>query len=204
MIPIIRFTIHENIYFEILVPKLIHKDNSYCQPTERLHIFDIVTLIYSDNNIKTELLEDTADEIISGTRCAFKNILNNKRALPNNVIAGNASLAFSICVQRDDESFNDSLYWLWSSLSHIQTWLYTKDNKIYLEVSAIYPWLFSDPEPSENYFDFEEYVKMYKPIALYEISRETVELWLQQCTNILETIETPSGYQFHEGDESIF
>jgi len=203
MIPIIRFIIDENIYFEILVPKLIHKDNSYCQPTENLHIFDIVTLVYSNNNIKTELLEDTADEIIAGTRCALKNTLKNKRVLPDNITAGDASLAFSISVHKENENFNDSHYWLWSSLSHIQTWLYTKDDKIYLEVSPSYPWLFSDPEPSENYFDFEEYVKMYKPIALYEISREKLQLWLQQCTHVLETIKTPSAYQFYDCDKSI-
>lgn len=198
MIPLLRFIINENIYFEILVPKLIHKDNSYCQPTQKLHIFDIVTLIYSYNNIKTELLEDTADEIIAGTRCAFKQILNNQRILPDCVAAGDASLAFSISVHKENDSFNDFRYWLWSSLSDIQTWLYMKDNKIYLELSPAYPWLFSDPEPSENYFDFEEYAKIYKPVALYELSRETVELWSQQCTHVLDTIETPSGYQFYK------
>jgi hypothetical protein len=194
MISITRFIIDNNTYFEVLVPELPDKDNYFCEPTEKLHVFDIVTVVYCGNSIKTELLEDEAAEIIGIPRCVLTEALVSKRILPDHIPLGSASLWFSINSEKVDFNVDFGSFWLWDAPSPIQTWLYNKDNKIYLEVSSTYPWLSRDPEPSENYYSFDEYIRNYKPIAVYEISRETAQQWLEQCNTILDTMDAPSGY----------
>ncbi len=75
MISITRFIIDNNTYFEVLVPELPDKDNYYYQPTEKLHVFDIVTLVYCNNNIKTEFLQDAAAEILGSLHCVLSKVL---------------------------------------------------------------------------------------------------------------------------------
>ncbi len=194
MISITRFIIDNNTYFEVLVPELPDKDNYYYQPTEKLHVFDIVTLVYCNNNIKTEFLQDAAAEILGSLHCVLSKVLLNKSILPDHIPFGSVSLWFSINTAKGDFGFKFGSFCLWSTISQPETWLYNKDNKIYLEVSLPYPWLFSDPKPSENYYSFDEYIKNYKPIAVYEISRETAQQWLEQCNTILDTMDAPPGY----------
>jgi len=63
--------------------------------------------------------------------------------------------------------------------------------RLYLEISSSYPWLFLDPEPSDNYYSFDDYVANYKPIAVHEISRETAEQWIKQSEALLQSMERP-------------
>ena len=64
MITVTQFIIDNNTYFKVLVPEFPDKDNYFCEPTEKLHVFDIVTVVYCNNNIKIELLQDDAAYII--------------------------------------------------------------------------------------------------------------------------------------------
>jgi hypothetical protein len=194
MITVTRFIIDNNTYFEVLVPELPDKDNYFCEPTEKLHVFDIVSVVYCNNNIKTELLQDDAAYIIGVPHSILTKALKNKRILPDHIPLGSTSLWFSIDSAKDDHDVEFGSFWLWSSPSKVQIWLYNKDSKIYLEISSTYPWLFVDPKPSDNYYSLDEYIKNYKPIAVYEISRETAQQWLEQCNTILDAMDAPPGY----------
>lgn len=191
MISITRFTIDNNTYFEVLVPEFPGKDNYYYQPTEKLHIYDIITIIYCTNDTRIKLFEDAAGLSIEMIQHSLMSCLENKPIITEPIKIGTLSLLFSIDTEKEDSEFDFGPFRLWSSPSGIQTWLYTRDNKIYLEISSTYPWLFSDPEPLDNYYSLDEYIKNYKPMAVHEISRETAQEWLEQCNSILITMEVP-------------
>ncbi len=193
MITLYRFTMDNNCYFDVLIPEFPDKDNYFYQPTEKLHMFDLVTLIYRNNEKKWVIQEDNVEEIILSSHWASIRALEGTRVLPDHIPLGHVSLHSSFDVQYETSKFNDSNLYLWSSASSIQTWLYTRANKIYLEVSCTYPWSFVDPEPFENYFSFDEYVANYKPIAVHEINKETADQWIKQADALLKCMERPSG-----------
>ncbi len=192
MISITRFTINDNAYIDILVPEFPHKDNYYYPPTERLHIYDIVTIIYCNSGIETTLFEDAVGLCFEMLKNILTHALINKQILPSSIELGQASLSFSFDEQNNNNDIDYKPLWLWSSPSKIQTWLYTRNNKIYLEISYTYPWLFSDPEPSENYFSFDEYAANYNPIVVHELTIEMAQQWIQQSESILSILEKPS------------
>lgn len=182
-----RFIITKDNFFELLIPQ--NKDNYYYQPTDKLHKFDIVTLIYQSNHGKIIILNDALGLIVSVLHYGLLDALENKRPLPIEIKKGEVSLSFSINSDKEHKKINYSNLWLWSSTSEIQVWLYNNADKIYLEISYTYPWLSSDPEPSDAYATLDEYEKSYKPIALYEISKITAKKWQEQCVVILKNIE---------------
>ncbi len=73
----------------------------------------------------------------------------------------------------------------------VTTWLYQNTEKaICFEVTPDYPWTFRDPEPHEKYIEYEEWMKHhYKPLIRRTMSREEVELWLQEVTKLYEQIK---------------
>jgi hypothetical protein len=191
MILLSHFTIDNNCYLDMLIPKPPHKENYYYKPTQKLHIFDIASVTYDDASINLMLVEDSVELITLLLRNNLKNALLEMQILPPHIQLGMASLSLSIDTLNDNFDVEYNAFWLWSSISKIQTWLYTKDGKIYLEISSSYPWLFVDPEPSDNFYSFEQYLANYKPIALHEISKETAGQWIKQSEVLLQSMERP-------------
>jgi hypothetical protein len=90
---------------------------------------------------------------------------------------------------QDMKSVNYSTFWLWSS-TNIQTWLYNKDSKIYIEIIPSYPWLFAGRKKGEKYITFKKFMEDYKPIAVEEIDRNIAEQWLNECIKLLIELES--------------
>ena len=80
-------------------------------------------------------------------------------------------------------------YLLWSVAQKNSTWLYNKDNKIFLEITPVYPWHFLEPEPNEQYYSYDEFIKNYKPIVTVEISKDIAKKWLEQTDELLNIIK---------------
>lgn len=80
-------------------------------------------------------------------------------------------------------------YLLWSVPGKYSTWLYQRGSEIFLEITPVYPWHFSEPKPTDQYYSYEEFIKNYKPLAVVEISKETAQRWLQQIEALLKIIE---------------
>lgn len=78
---------------------------------------------------------------------------------------------------------------LFDSPEPITTWLFEKDKKYWIELTPVYPWHHRDPKESENFVSYEEFMKTYKPIALFEVSRETLEEWLKRVQELLKIVE---------------
>lgn len=82
-----------------------------------------------------------------------------------------------------------SQYWLFSTSNDLQTWIYTINKRIIIEISPSYPWHYLDPKDDEPFETFEQFMKNYKPIAIHEISKETAQEWLKQAQDYLDIVE---------------
>lgn len=80
-------------------------------------------------------------------------------------------------------------YLLWNVPQAYSTWLYAKDNKIFLEITPSYPWTFVKPTKKEKFYTFDEFVKNYKPYAIFEISKKTAREWQQKAQKNVDIIE---------------
>ncbi len=99
----------------------------------------------------------------------------------------------NLFTDNNDDGWNGYDYNLWSArnkLTSLDTWIYNaSDGSIILEVTPIYPYLFSEPEEEPNYIPYEEWIKTYKPYFITTLSRETAEQWIEQAEQIIRMVE---------------
>lgn len=70
----------------------------------------------------------------------------------------------------------------------IFTWLYQKNNLIYLEVTPYYKWHSRDPDKGEEFIPYEEWIKNYNPIAIVEIDKKTIQRWNEFSTKMINSM----------------
>lgn len=192
MTSLITFPISELQNIEIIIDEQ-NKTNIYGYQVEGLHSFDEVEVEYIHEDKKIILAKDSVQYIIDTFSIALEKSLKNELPLDESFTIGRIGYFFSKKrymneLEEKDDIF--SQYWVWSSPDNIQTWLYNVDNKIYLEISPTYAWLFSDPQEDEHYISFDEYMNDYKPIALVELQESFVQSWINQCHDVLQKMET--------------
>jgi len=184
-----RFEINKNNTIEILVPELENKFNYYYKPSEKLHKFDEVTAMLIQKNKKFTLKVDAVQVVIEEFKNMLIMALNNQISLPKGVVIGKLGALFNSNTYEDDlDSIDFGNFWLWSGPA-VQTWLYNRDNKIYLEIAPSYPWLYVEPEKTEEYISFDQFMKTYKPILVTELDKNLVKKWIKECHGILENLE---------------
>jgi hypothetical protein len=196
MTSLITFQISESQDIKVVIDEQ-SKTNTYGYQAEGLHIFDEVEVKYIHNDKTIVLARDIVRYVVETFCNSLEMVLKRELLLERSLVVGKVGYFFSkekyITADESDELEKKddifSQYWVWSSPDNIQTWLYNVDSKIYLEISQTYSWLFSDPEEDELYVSFEEYVNDYKPIAIIELEESLIRTWIDQCHNILHTME---------------
>lgn len=91
----------------------------------------------------------------------------------------------------DDEIETEDLaqrFWLWST-RYVQTWLFNRNSKIYLEISLSYPWHFVEPRENEDFISYHEFIRSFQPIIIFEILSEQAIIIIDKCSRILDNIE---------------
>ena len=91
-------------------------------------------------------------------------------------------------------------YKVWGTANkyNIDTWLYTKNGKIFLEITQYYTWTFDEPEPGENYITYDEFIKNYKPYIIREIPREIIQRWYDKTEKLIRIIEANDTQYFKQ------
>ena len=194
MTPLVIFKIAELNSVQIVINSQ-NKVNIYGYTMDGLHVFDEVEARYIEGNRIIVLAKDIVQHIISSFSIALEKALNNNLQLDTPFALGKLGYCFSETVHMNVEENGKgsdifTKYWVWSSPNNVQTWLYNKDDKTYLEISETYPWLFSDPAEDEDAIFFDEYAKNYKPIVLVELQKSLIQEWIQQSHDFLEKVET--------------
>lgn len=180
-----KFIINNNKLIEILVPDLKDKFTYYYEPTEKLHMFDEVTIIFKEEDKIVVLYKDNLNVTLFDLKNSLENTLNSKNRLSESINVGELGKYYNInTANQNSIKFNFSIFWVWSTRG-IQTWLYNKNNKIYLEISPSYPWLYSEPKENDKYITFDDFMKNYKPIAVEEINKSTAQQWINQCNEVI-------------------
>lgn len=182
----ILFNLFETVYIDMLLP---------CEK-ENLHQCDEVIVILHLDSQAYELFKGVA--IVALDKCNFllNEALNNKLSLhsslqqdigytANEYLQGNANLTY--------ESFEGHQLWVglkylvWSSSCResirYSTWLYQKNNKIFLEVTPNYSTVLKQQKT------YEEFMQDYQCLLIVEIPREIAKQWLSQTKELLNIIE---------------
>ncbi|HLC07629.1 MAG TPA: hypothetical protein VJJ26_05625 [Candidatus Babeliales bacterium] len=194
---LIAFKISESQQIHIAINEQ-DKINTYGYETNGLHIFDEVDAEYVHDGKAIILISDSARYVVETLCASLEMALKNELPLDASLAVGKVGCFFSkkkyMTADESDESEKKddifSQYWVWSSSKNIQTWLYNVNNKIYLEISPTYPWLFSDPQEDEHYISFDEYMNDYRSITLVELQESLVRSWITECHVLLQTMET--------------
>lgn len=199
-----------NLFFELkinsknslmfFIPSdLDDKLNYLFYPTAAINLFDQITIVLKAEGMALELTENSIDLTIGDLYKTLKEIAE----LPVVYKVGDIARICNLDIYAEKEDFFDnSLIALWSNQQTI-THLYSQDNKIYLDISPMYPWIYDEHEDavkSNDFFSFEDYIRDYKPIKIYELSQETVKEWLEQCSQFLKRVEKPAGLKDYDND----
>ncbi|MGA9530477.1 MAG: hypothetical protein WBQ73_01155, partial [Candidatus Babeliales bacterium] len=67
---------------------------------------------------------------------------------------------------------------MWAAPNKIKVFLYTIDDKHYLEISPIYQFIYEERPPLDPINSLETYMRNYKPYGLDMISIDTARQWL--------------------------
>jgi hypothetical protein len=203
MILIDELQITNNVSLKLLVPNVEDKYNYCFEPTDQLHAYDEITVILYQNSTPLDVAKNSLDFIIEPLQTALEELLNSSRNLPPHFKPGDIGRMYNEAVhyqdEADDHYFKITHFTLWN-YSEVSVWLYKKNNIIYLEFSPRYPWLYWDPEEPTPTISFENFMKDYKPIALYELDRNTILSWLSCYTNIMQNVQHPPGYQLYNNE----
>lgn len=191
-----RFDITKNDVLEIVIPDFKDKYNYYYEPTELLNKFDVVSVILKSNERDFVVMNEIIQDIACSFRYHLKKTLNNQSPLPANIPLGGLNLLYSKDDYKNywqDEALSCVFtidyqqYWLWSSAGKMQSWMYNRDGKLYLEIGEIYAVSSYD---ERNDQEFEKYIDDYKPLLFTEISRSQAQEWLEKCERIIRDIDS--------------
>jgi hypothetical protein len=188
-----RFIFSEQKYIEIYFPDSSNKINYFYKPTEKLHKFDEVMITYFDKEKEILLHKDTLDiallSVIGQINKSFEEL-----DLPPEIQMG--QMVYALNESKKEyatetvgiyKNIDFSNYWVWSTAGGAQTFIYTFEGSLYLEIGKIYQWQYDDNDIDLLFY--QEFMKNYKPIAVEKISKKTAQQWLEQCTALLKQIE---------------
>ncbi len=103
----------------------------------------------------------------------LSNILNGKKELRKSIKSSLGLLwndAFYTCKKHSqcssacEKRFSIKKYLILSVACESNTWLYTHNKKIFLEVAPTYPWLFNQPKATEDCASYTSFIKIINPI----------------------------------------
>lgn len=193
-----KFFFTPELAIEVEVPDFENKSNYYYDPISTLNKFDEVSVLLKSKETNTVVVIDIIQVIICSLYHYLKKALRNELLLPTSIYPGLLGASYNRDHYKNysqDETLPSTFtvdyqqFWLWSSSDCIQSWMYNRDNKIYLEIGKVY-------EPGSHDLDirdgkaFQEFMANYKPILFVEVSHERAQEWLQKCEKIIRDIDS--------------
>jgi len=183
-----------------------------CADGDHLYRYDPIEIIFKDKN--TTFIISEHDHLMPSTEDLFYNLkdaIKNKLVLLKSIKADlgylwNQDLNYRNIVppekRKNEKRWKGTRYLMWES-NEFDTWMFSQNNSIYLEITPAYPWQFSEPEKSEKFIPFDEWIKNYKPLALIEIDKTTAQQWLEQTKLLMQEIEKSDEKYLHTPQDEI-
>ena len=162
--------------------------------------YDEVFITFHDHD-KAKYTLFRSDFIIYALRvlyCSLESLLEGKRKLHESITKDigyywNKELWGNDKHLIQKKNRDGKLYWVgwdycWWSGFGIESWLYEKDNKIYLQVTPTYQWP-SREQKKQGYQTYREFLKNYKPYVVTTIDWQVAQDWYKKAGELLEIVE---------------
>lgn len=181
------FRISKNAQIKFILADEI-KNLCYCSDTK---------IIYYDQTTSLELYNYCVGEILEIFKIKLEKALTNKLKLHESIQMDVGFLLNEFVQKRQALPLLESgmgtdwvgvVNLIWST-DKLATWLYSKDNKIFLEITPVYAWHLLEQKKTEQFYSYEEFIKNYKPIVIFEISKDLAQQWLMKIDEMLNFIQ---------------
>lgn len=158
---------------------------------------------YDEIEILLNVLQDTyklySDDFIIEAIVALNNLLekviDNKLGMPDSLpeleigkLSNDSYQDLDDGLVYEEGNWIGTKYNVWSS-NYYETWLYNKNGEIYLQVTPVYKWHFSEAKSKDNFSSYSQFVKEYKIIYKTKIERDNAIQWLNKCKEIIKIID---------------
>jgi len=166
-----------------------------------LYLFDEITITYHENRKKYVLY--TKDFVIESLRTLEKMLMAaiDKQIAIHDSIKHDLGYLWSEYLENKTEynfvekPLENSTCWvgldnLLLSSRQYETWLYNKNDNIYLEITPCYKWHHIKPKKNEKHISYNEFIKNYKPIAIVEIDKKIAQKWLKIIIKLTKIAQT--------------
>jgi hypothetical protein len=177
----------------------------FAEPLNSIVSCDEIPIYFENNNVIILLEKD----FIAGSLRILINLLHkaiNKELILhpsiiqdigymyNRDLHGDAGLEYMPSKSESHFFWVGSKYSLWQTPRNIKpnltTWLYNdKQGNIILEITENYFWHFKDPEETDNFITYQEFMNNYKPYFITRISKEKAAEFIMQAEALLKQIE---------------
>lgn len=123
-------------------------------------------------------------------------LLNNQLVLPKFLQVGSLGRECNIEIRKNRNILiHCQDYWLFSTkYNGAQTWIYTFNDKIILEICPFYSFFDHEPKNHEKFVSFMQFMKIYKPYVVLTICRETLEEWKKIADEGIKKIKNPAWW----------
>jgi len=166
--------------------------------TSNLRSFDYLTIAYHKGTKKYILYtNDWVVEALGMLKALLTKAIDNRLILHDSIVNDigylwNEYLQDKIEHDFVQEPLEQSTCWvgtkylLLSTPRSLSTWLYNEGNDIYLEITPIYFWHFSDRKENEKFISYDEFIKHYKPLVTIKIKKNVAQKWLKIVSKLAE------------------
>ena len=182
---ILRLAINDSCYLTL----------AFFGKVKDIYLFDEVTIAYHQNRKKYILYtKNFWIAFLDTFAYLMPRVLNNQWQLHPSINFDIGFLWSEYSENRNKYNFveaplENSTYWvgldnLFLVSQQYGTWLYNKNNDIYLEITPCYKWHHIKPKKNENYITYNQFIKNYQPIAVIQLDRKIAQKWLKTINRL--------------------
>jgi len=199
------FRINEQQYLELI---------NHCPEKNHFYRFDECELSFVNTEEKFIIFQDVLMDCIDMFKFLLPKSLKDALILPesikldigflwNEYLNEPSNTNLEMVAVENSREWIGLRYLLWSpgKKINVATWLYNKNDTIYLEITPVYPWHFRDAEQDEKFIPYDEWIKNYKPLIISEITKDTTEQWLSKTEKIIQEITKADAKYLHTPHE---
>ncbi len=201
----IIFNINDSNYIRIeLLQQLSHLFR-YDEVTITLHTQHQKYILYQNDFIIEALqsLSYSLQKALTNALNLHESITKDIGYLWNRCLWGNSKKLVEEIGAENQIYWVGERYLLWSG-QQIDSWLYEKNNQLFLEVTPTYQWPpipIKEARKQPGFISYREFMKQYTPYAIIPLEKKIAQEWLEQTEQLIKLIEANDSKYFIKQEE---